>query len=157
MSEWVRCVLSCCHLPEARRSRAAAAGEWSPSETARAPITLEGKTATTATISPNNPTANPTPTNPFLPFKHPVTGKWQDPVYSLRRQADLVKLARQHNVDGLLPPTVKSEAAKEAKFLEGKKMRRVHEPKGHKYEKVVQERYGRFLSFFLIRLLCWEV
>ncbi|OLN88478.1 54S ribosomal protein L25, mitochondrial [Colletotrichum chlorophyti] len=45
--------------------------------------------------------------NPFAPQKHPVTGKWHDPVYSLRRQAEMVKLARQHGVEELLPPTVK--------------------------------------------------
>ncbi len=45
--------------------------------------------------------------NPFRSQKHPVTGKWHDPVYSLRRQADLVKLARAHGVEELLPFTVK--------------------------------------------------
>ncbi|KAI6368638.1 hypothetical protein MCOR25_004594 [Pyricularia grisea] len=41
--------------------------------------------------------------NPFKPTKHPVTGLWQNPVYSLRRQAELVKLARDHGVEELLP------------------------------------------------------
>lgn len=36
-----------------------------------------------------------------------MTGKWHDPVFSLRRQADLVKLARKHGVEELLPHTVK--------------------------------------------------
>ncbi len=45
--------------------------------------------------------------NPFRSQKHPVTGTWHDPVYSLRRQADLVKLARTHGVEELLPFTVK--------------------------------------------------
>lgn len=45
--------------------------------------------------------------NPFSVHKDPVTGKWHDPVFSLRRQAELVKLARQHGVEELLPPTVK--------------------------------------------------
>ena len=36
-----------------------------------------------------------------------MTGKWHDPVFSLRRQAELVKLARQHGVEELLPYTVK--------------------------------------------------
>merc|ERR1712093_342057 len=34
--------------------------------------------------------------SPFRCQKHPITGKWHDPVFSLRRQAELVKLARQH-------------------------------------------------------------
>jgi large subunit ribosomal protein L25 len=45
--------------------------------------------------------------SPFKCHKHPVTGKWHDPVFSLRRQAELVKLARQHGVEELLPFTVK--------------------------------------------------
>nr|XP_036580609.1 uncharacterized protein CTRU02_09412 [Colletotrichum truncatum]KAF6788604.1 hypothetical protein CTRU02_09412 [Colletotrichum truncatum] len=45
--------------------------------------------------------------NPFAARKHPETGKWHDPVFSLRRQAEIVKLARQHGVEELLPPTVK--------------------------------------------------
>jgi large subunit ribosomal protein L25 len=45
--------------------------------------------------------------SPFKPHKHPVTGKWHNPVFSLRRQAELVKLARQHGVEELLPHTVK--------------------------------------------------
>lgn len=45
--------------------------------------------------------------NPFRSQKHPVTGTWHDPVYSLRRQADLVKLARTYGVEELLPFTVK--------------------------------------------------
>ena len=45
--------------------------------------------------------------NPFRSQRHPATGNWHDPIFSLRRQADLVKLARQHGVEGLLPFTVK--------------------------------------------------
>ncbi|MCJ1350489.1 MAG: hypothetical protein MMC33_000470 [Icmadophila ericetorum] len=45
--------------------------------------------------------------NPFRSTKHPATGLWHDPVYSLRRQADLVKLARAHGVEELLPLTTK--------------------------------------------------
>ncbi|TKA75603.1 hypothetical protein B0A49_03865 [Cryomyces minteri] len=45
--------------------------------------------------------------NPFLPHKHPITGRWHNPVFSLRRQAELVKLAKQHGVEELLPYTVK--------------------------------------------------
>lgn len=45
--------------------------------------------------------------NPFAFYKHPVTGKWQDPVYSQRRQAELVKMARENGVEELLPETKK--------------------------------------------------
>ncbi|ROW18123.1 hypothetical protein VPNG_00157 [Cytospora leucostoma] len=45
--------------------------------------------------------------NPFLPKKFTETGRTHDPVYSLRRQADLVKVAREHGVEELLPYTPK--------------------------------------------------
>jgi len=45
--------------------------------------------------------------NPFAATRHPVTGKWHDPKYSLRRQAELAKLARAHGVEELLPFTSK--------------------------------------------------
>ncbi|KAF5134227.1 54S ribosomal protein L25, mitochondrial [Metarhizium anisopliae] len=45
--------------------------------------------------------------DPFRFYKHPVTGKWHDPVYSYRRQAQLVQLAREHGVEDLLPETTK--------------------------------------------------
>lgn len=45
--------------------------------------------------------------DPFRFYKHPVTGKWQDPVVSYRRQAELVKMAREHGVEELLPQTTK--------------------------------------------------
>lgn len=58
---------------------------------------------------PNQASTNPPPErpNPFQSQRHPVTGRWHDPVYSLRRQADLVKLAREHGVEPLLPFTKK--------------------------------------------------
>lgn len=46
--------------------------------------------------------------SPFRWQKNPITGKWHDPVFSLRRQADLLKLARQHGVEELMPFSVKS-------------------------------------------------
>ncbi|KJZ73600.1 hypothetical protein HIM_06933 [Hirsutella minnesotensis 3608] len=56
--------------------------------------------------------AKPTPyqeerANPFRWVKHPQTGRWQDPVYSQRRQAQIVKMAREHGVEELLPETPK--------------------------------------------------
>ncbi|KAG4430429.1 hypothetical protein IFR05_014084 [Cadophora sp. M221] len=48
--------------------------------------------------------------SPFRWQKHSITGKWHDPVFSLRRQADLLKLARQHGVEELMPFSVKSTA-----------------------------------------------
>jgi len=57
--------------------------------------------------------------NPFRNTKHPVTGNWHDPVYSLRRQADLVKLAREHGVVDLLPFTTKGTEERIRKRAEG--------------------------------------
>ncbi|KAL1872076.1 54S ribosomal protein L25, mitochondrial [Diaporthe australafricana] len=45
--------------------------------------------------------------NPFQPMKFQPTGRVHNPVYSLRRQADLVKLARENGVEELLPFTSK--------------------------------------------------
>lgn len=45
--------------------------------------------------------------NPFKPMKFLPTGRVHNPVYSLRRQADLVKLARENGVEELLPFTPK--------------------------------------------------
>ena len=57
--------------------------------------------------------------NPFKPHKHPETGRWHDPVYSLRRQADLVKLAKANGIEELLPYTTKGSE-------EGRKRREEH-------------------------------
>ncbi|CEI38899.1 unnamed protein product [Fusarium venenatum] len=56
--------------------------------------------------------------NPFRFYKHPVTGKWQDPVYSHRRQAELVKMARDSGVEDLLPDTRKATEYKLAHRVE---------------------------------------
>ncbi|KAF4123541.1 large subunit ribosomal protein L25 [Geosmithia morbida] len=45
--------------------------------------------------------------NPFKAYRNPATGKWQDAVYSQRRQAQLVQMARDHGVEQLLPETNK--------------------------------------------------
>ncbi|KAI0759789.1 hypothetical protein BC629DRAFT_1295244 [Irpex lacteus] len=42
-------------------------------------------------------------TNPFLPRLNPETGRWAPAKYSLRRQADLVKKAKESNTLHLLP------------------------------------------------------
>jgi len=81
---------------------------------------------TTSPSSPELPSAAQIPAsidesssiNPFKPQKHPVTGRWHDPVFSLRRQADLVKLARQHGVEELLPHTVKGTEERLRKRME---------------------------------------
>ncbi|KAK4136336.1 hypothetical protein BT67DRAFT_374778 [Trichocladium antarcticum] len=77
--------------------------------------------------------------NPFMPLKHPVTGKWHDPKYSLRRQAELVKLARENGVEELLPFTNKGTEERIRKRVElGLRVRGTgvgQKVKGHKHER----------------------
>ncbi|KAF1950697.1 hypothetical protein CC80DRAFT_496616 [Byssothecium circinans] len=56
--------------------------------------------------------------NPFLPLKSHVTGRWRGPVYGLRQQASLVKLASAHGVLDLLPWTIKKPGEKEKRRIE---------------------------------------
>ena len=91
---------------------------------------------------PQEPTDRP---NPFQPQRHPVTGRWHDPVYSLRRQADLVKLARQHGVEELLPFTVKGTAEKRRRREEqGLRIKGTgvgQKVKGHIWERTLKAKY----------------
>lgn len=45
--------------------------------------------------------------NPFKPSRDPRSGKFHAPKYSLRRQAELIKLALRFGVAELLPPSEK--------------------------------------------------
>lgn len=76
--------------------------------------------------------------NPFLPNKHPVTGRYHNPKYSLRRMSDLYKLARQYGLHELLPP--RNKLFFEEKYQQKKFMKGVLLPKGHKYELAYQEK-----------------
>ncbi|CAI4216520.1 unnamed protein product [Parascedosporium putredinis] len=75
------------------------------------PPTVEGAEASKTSYQLSRP-------DPFKFWKHPVTGKWHDPVYSLRRQAELVKMARENGVEELLPETSKGTETKLAKRVE---------------------------------------
>lgn len=82
------------------------------------------------------------PPNPFLPYRNPATGRWRGALISLRRQAELYKLARHYGVEPLLPPSRKSSAFKQARLLErgaagaGVKGTGLGEKvKGHKWER----------------------
>lgn len=78
-------------------------------------------TTTTAASTPTTPAVAaddlPFP-NPFLPTKNFATGRWHGPVYGLRKQADLVKLASSYGVVDLLPWTIKKPGEKEARRIE---------------------------------------
>lgn len=80
----------------------------SPSATASiAPTPTSDSASTTSNAALEADSVVGDASNPFQSQRHPATGTWHDPIFSLRRQADLVKLARQHGVEGLLPFTVK--------------------------------------------------
>jgi len=89
--------------------------------TAGAPVSSISTSVNTSSFNPNatpsedtisdSPPPLPYP-NPFQSHKHAATGKWHDPVFSLRRQADLVKMARANGVEELLPYTVKGTEEK---------------------------------------------
>ena len=55
--------------------------------------------------------------NPFIPARNPATGKWRPPLYSLRRQAELLKAAKRSGLVHLLPsgPKFGVQQLKEAK------------------------------------------
>lgn len=69
------------------------------------------------TSEPASPPTLPYP-NPFLPTKNYATGRWHGPVYGLRKQADLVKLASSYGVVDLLPWTIKKPGEKEKRRME---------------------------------------
>ena len=93
----------------------------------RAPSSAVSTTLNTSSLDPkashektavaHSPPSLPYP-NPFQAQKHPITGRWYEPVFSLRRQADLVKLARANGVEELLPHTVKGTQERIAKRQE---------------------------------------
>lgn len=82
--------------------------------------------------------------NPFLPFKNPRTGHWHPPHYSLRRQAQLFKLAAAHHVLPLMPYSHKHPEVKAQKRIEhGLRVKGTGEGqkvKGHHWERTLQSR-----------------
>lgn len=83
--------------------------------------------------------------NPFSFKRHPITHKWHDPKYSLRRQADLAKLAREHGVEELLPYSKKkSDVRLEKRVAQGLRVKGTgvgQKVKGHKHERHMITKY----------------
>lgn len=105
--------------------------------------------ATTPSSHPESATPVPnhladTP-SPFKAHKFAITGRWHDPKFSLRRQAELVKLARQHGVEELLPYTAKGTAEKlrrrEQNGLRVKGTGVGQKVKGKEWERTLKGRY----------------
>ena len=85
--------------------------------------------------------------NPFQPHKNPRTGRWHPPIYSLRRQAELVKLARNHGVEELLPHSQKlTEERQRRRDEHSARIQGVgagRKPKGHKWERSLKGRLDK--------------
>ena len=79
--------------------------------------------------------------NPFLPWRNPTTQRWRPAMYSLRRQAALVKAAQKHDVEALLPFTPKLSWVKHEKRIQhGLKVRGTgvgQRVKGKKWERKI--------------------
>lgn len=84
-------------------------------------------------------------TNPFFPHRHEASGNLHDPVFSARRQADLVKLARDHGVEELLPHGRKRTEVRLAYKVRlgwrGKGTGIGQKVKGHKHERQLEPKY----------------
>lgn len=72
----------------------------------------------------DKPTAtNAENANPFLANKHPVTNRWHNPKYSMRRQADLWKAAYRFGIEHLLPPLLHRRTFYEKRYETKKPIR----------------------------------
>lgn len=76
--------------------------------------------------------------NPFLPNKNPESNRWHGSKYSLRRSADLFKLAYKFGVHDLLPPLPKKFY--EDKYNNKNWMRGVLRHKQRKWERTIDEK-----------------
>jgi large subunit ribosomal protein L25 len=70
------------------------------------PSPLSGTPKAEEILLASTPLSDPT-YNPFQTWKNPITGRWRPPMFSLRRQAELVKKAMNYGVAELLPHTNK--------------------------------------------------
>jgi large subunit ribosomal protein L25 len=95
-------------------------------------------------------TCNTARTNPFKPTVHTVTGKWHNPVFSYRRQAELCKMARKWGVEELLPHSKKRSDIREEQRL--KRIAKGIHVKGTKEERTLKARYVESLG----RIRRWE-
>ena len=85
--------------------------------------------------------------NPFQSQKHQLTGRWHDPKFSLRQQANLCKVARTYGIENLLPPTSKSSEVRLQRRIEkGVRVRGTGEGqkvKGKLYERTMKQRLNK--------------
>lgn len=93
--------------------------------------------------------------NPFLPTIHPVTQRMHNPIYSMRRQANLVKQARKYGIEDMLPWSNKKTEVKLAKKVAlGSRVKGTgvgQRVKGHKHERKLNSKY------VVVPQSCWTV
>ncbi|KAL1643519.1 hypothetical protein SLS58_004879 [Diplodia intermedia] len=75
--------------------------------TAAASTSPTAATPTESTTAAEQQQQQPAYHNPFKPRFNTITGRWQGPTFSLRRQAELCKIAAKHGVEELLPHSIK--------------------------------------------------
>jgi large subunit ribosomal protein L25 len=131
-----------------------------PSSQVQSNDSSETATPKTGDSSPTTSTEYP---NPFLPWKNPETGRWRGPKFGLRRQAELVKLAKKYGVEPLLPPGRKSTEFKQQRALQrGLRVRGTGEGqtvKGHKEErtrKVTMEKREKAMEEMPEMIRLWK-
>lgn len=78
--------------------------------------------------------------NPFLANRHPVTGRTHEPLYSLRRQSDLYKLAYKFGISDMIPSLANGKKFFAEKQASSPLLKGVMYPKGHKWERTMSER-----------------
>lgn len=78
--------------------------------------------------------------NPFLANRHPVTGRTHEPLYSLRRQSDLYKLAYKFGIADLMPKLANGKKFYLEKQQSSPILKGVLYPKGHKWERTYADR-----------------
>ncbi|KAI9652078.1 MAG: hypothetical protein M1831_007211 [Alyxoria varia] len=84
--------------------------------------------------------------NPFKPNLNKASGRWHPPIYSLRRQAVLAKLARQYGVQELLPSTIKSAEETELRKERGLRIQGTgvgQNVKGHIWERTLKPKLDK--------------
>lgn len=129
---------------EAREAAIASRVNTSPAapvqpEHAAAEINTSGPASISIPTPAPPSTQSKFPPNPFLPRKNYETGRWAGARIGLRRQAELVKMAKKYKIEELLPPGRKSTEFKQARLIErGLRVKGTGEGekvKGHKWER----------------------
>lgn len=78
--------------------------------------------------------------NPFLPNIHPITKTVHSPIYSLRKQSELYKMAYKFGIADLMPVMQNQKRLYKEKYDSKPLLKGVSSPKGHKWERTLAER-----------------